>query len=574
MKKDDTGSLAVRLTSYGLAAGALALTSGNAAGQVIYSGIQNLVFNTPGILNPLDLDFDGTPDFEVGLAWDSYILNDWSTYSAFIHNPGSLNGWIGDGDVFPLSYSYLVSNGASWTSSVMDYYNLGIASSDNFLGAGNALIGVRFVRYSPSISGHYGWLRVNIDARATEFVVVDWAYEETHIKPIYAGVLPRNLIPPEPFLTADIVGTVHGNFRIGINFSEYIHGFEIGDIQVTGGSVVPGSFFTDDHQHYSALIHPETEGGIIISIPGSIATDDDGNLNMPGANRLYAYYLEVPAVVLTTPVSQPVTAPFQVMVNFSEEVEDLTEADFLVTNGSIYLNSLIQLNPTQYALTIVPENSGYVVIELPSGTVHDADGHNNLTAEPLNILADLNSPQVVLSTDESQPVHTTFTVNLSFNETVEGLHDSELDVTNGFISAGSLSTGNNKDFTVDIIPDQTGELVIQLPAGKAQDVDGFGNLASEPLTVLANISPVTLPAHQNNRVGFYPNPTSGCLIIDISEDLKNSEIRIYNFSGNTIFQSEIKEVKSELDLSHLSSGIYLVQIRKDKTELMHKLVIE
>jgi hypothetical protein len=166
MKRSDPSgkdNLAARLTAYGAAAGAMILTAGNLSGQVAYSGIRNLIFDSPGILNPLDLNNDGVTEFNVGLAWDSHIFNAFSTYSAFIQNAGIVNGWIGTQyGVYQMSVGYNIDSFASWTDDVGGYYNLGFAPYRGFLGAGNAIMGIRFTSEGGT-KGHYGWMRVNID---------------------------------------------------------------------------------------------------------------------------------------------------------------------------------------------------------------------------------------------------------------------------------------------------------------------------------------------------------------------------------------------------------------------------
>lgn len=563
MKKDNSVSnekLAVRLTGYGLAAGVFAMTGAEASGQLVYSEIQNLTFNTPGILNPIDLNGDGDIDFEVGLAWDSYILNGYTTYSAFIRNPGTINGWIGNGSyAYELSPYYLISSMRPWTDEIFSYYNLGIASSGGFLGDGNAFIGIRFWDYGNS-SGHYGWIRVNIDARATEFVVVDWGYEAQDRQPIFCGVLPADKVPPEPALFTPFTSPVYGNFPISVTFSEYVNNFQHTDIDVSGGIVIAESWETPDNIHYTVMVQPETEGEIIVKVPGSVAVDTDMNDNMPGANKLYLYYLIVPMVEMNAIAEEPVNEPFQVHVNFSEPVNDLSTEDFVVTNASVEFGSLVQHSPTSYEITIIPDRTGYIVLDLPENVVFDGDGHGNLSSESLTIEADLDSPRVVLYTNDTEPVHGVFTLHITFGEVVEGLQESDLRITNGFIGAGTLETTDNMIYTLDIIPAASGEILITMPAEAAFDEDGNGNLASAPLTVLAELPTEAGEFMAEDHFLCYPNPSEGSFNLQVQESLVGSELLIFDTAGTRVFGSRIESPLTEIHAGELSPGTYMVKV--------------
>ncbi len=570
-------NLAGRLTAYTTAAGALMLTAGTIEGQVIYSGIQNMVFDTPGILNPLDLNDDGITDFNLGIAGYSSIFNTYDqTYSAFIQNAGTTNGWIGTAFyVYQLSHASLVSSGRTWTNDEGNYRNLGHGLYDNLLGTGNALIGIRFVtNYSPW-TGNYGWLRVNIEREAKEIVVVDWAYEEQPLDSILTGVLEPILIPPEPWLWADIMGPVYMDFPLNINFTEEITSFTTGDIRVIGCSVVPGSLTTTDNQHFEVYIHPETEGTIEVSIPGSVVQDLDGNLNMPGHNRIVADYVVLPKPVLTTDAEMPVMGEFVVTVTFNESVHGLEESDFLITNGTLNPGSLTALgeNDSLFTIAVTPIATGDVLIDLPVSVVLDDDSNENFPAETLVVQADFDSPRTELSTGATEPVTGIFTIIIEFSEEVHDFLEHEVDITNGYPGAGTLHTEDGITFTLDIIPQSTGDVVIEVPAGVAQDIDGFSNLASDPLVVAA-VLPDALTGEMNEGIFCYPNPGQGRFNIEVTQEYVGGIIEIYNNTGNLVYESNIKDRLTHLDLAGLPKGIYQIRLIRDTNRTGSKLVIE
>jgi len=579
MKKNFTtpnGKLTVKLATYTAAAGAMMLTASQANGQVFYSGIRNMVFDMPGILNQLDLDGDGITDFNVGLAWSSTIFNSWISYRcAFIQNAGTTNGWIGSSySVYQLAMSSIISSGPTWTNYIGGYFNLGYYPfGSNFIGAGNALMGIRFISFEGEITGHYGWMRINIERRANELIVVDWAYEQTPVMPILAGVLPDELVPPEPYLSADIMGAVLEDFPIEVHFTEPISGFTTDDIAVTGGSVVPESLSTFDNQHFEVVIHPEIEGIIEIKIPGSVVQDADGNLNMPGANGLNINYIEVPKPVFFTTATEPVNSEFGVAIAFNEPVTGLEETDFVITNGILTPGSLTAIDELHFSIMITPLATGHVLIDLPAGVLEDSETNANLPAETLVVHADFDSPRTELYSNVVEPVTGPFTVFIEFSEAVEDLQEHEVDITNGFVSAGTLNTEDNILFSLDIIPEATGDVIIQVPAGVAHDIDDYGNLVSEPLMVAAELPDNTIRFNSEEFV-CYPNPTNSELKLQVTDRFIGGYVGFYNASGSLVFESIAEEREMTFDLSGFSKGIYLIKIRKDSVFLTKKLIIE
>jgi hypothetical protein len=69
---------------------------------------------------------------------------------------------------------------------------------------------------------------------------------------------------------------------------------------------------------------------------------------------------------------------------------------------------------------------------------------------------------------------------------------------------------------------------------------------------------------QKNDITLYPNPNGGIFTL-----VKNSEedatIQVYDINGKIVYQSVTKEEKTELNLSHLETGIYMLQLLNTNT---------
>ena len=90
------------------------------------------------------------------------------------------------------------------------------------------------------------------------------------------------------------------------------------------------------------------------------------------------------------------------------------------------------------------------------------------------------------------------------------------------------------------------------------------------------IGPISIPTGLNDPlmeysdVQIYPNPVNGWFTI--SSKITNGEIEIFRVNGEKVFQSVITNPKQEVDLSHLSNGIYFARINDGHTIYARKIV--
>jgi Secretion system C-terminal sorting domain len=94
-------------------------------------------------------------------------------------------------------------------------------------------------------------------------------------------------------------------------------------------------------------------------------------------------------------------------------------------------------------------------------------------------------------------------------------------------------------------------------------IDGFTAPTTIPVDIIRKITfssalATTTFGENNHHLVLYPNPSSDVIQInsDITEDLNT---KIYSLTGRLILQGVYKSGQ-DIDLSHLSSGLYLVQV--------------
>ena len=76
-----------------------------------------------------------------------------------------------------------------------------------------------------------------------------------------------------------------------------------------------------------------------------------------------------------------------------------------------------------------------------------------------------------------------------------------------------------------------------------------------------DLSIVSVDEEVDVQINLYPNPTEGQL--NINTDLDNYEIEIIDLSGKIVHQA-IGSYQTNLDLSHLNTGAYIVQIKNSE----------
>jgi hypothetical protein len=79
-----------------------------------------------------------------------------------------------------------------------------------------------------------------------------------------------------------------------------------------------------------------------------------------------------------------------------------------------------------------------------------------------------------------------------------------------------------------------------------------------------------------SSISLYPNPSNGQfqLSIDAAQLAEACKMEIYTVEGKRIYQSLITQTTSDIDLSHQTSGMYLVKFYNGKAILTRKIVLE
>lgn len=180
-----------------IAAGALAI-AGQAEAAVVYSGLQNIVHNTPNTTRWIDLNNDGINDFGFRNIWyyDGFFL---VRYGYNLHIDSDLHE-----DPARLPAGYLIQpnllNPQTFNWNGENYDTLGTVHNYNSMGVfrgQTGYIGVRFQSQTCMGSNyHYGWIQFSLNNNATVGTIIDWAYETNCNQSITAGNTGQQVAVP------------------------------------------------------------------------------------------------------------------------------------------------------------------------------------------------------------------------------------------------------------------------------------------------------------------------------------------------------------------------------------------
>ncbi|OGS41211.1 MAG: hypothetical protein A3K77_06440, partial [Euryarchaeota archaeon RBG_13_31_8] len=145
--------------------------------------------------------------------------------------------------------------------------------------------------------------------------------------------------------------------------------------------------------------------------------------------------------------------------------------------------------------------------------------------------------------------------------------NSWLDYSQGKLMGGGVTKFDGINWTTYITADG---LIGNNVRTIAIDADGSIWLGTEggvsKLSESNEISPIT----NTNHLNLYPNPVQNVLHINLSG--KTAVLLVFDISGKCLFQKQIKENESSVDVSGLVSGIYFVKVMYNNQIFTEKVV--
>jgi hypothetical protein len=106
--------------------------------------------------------------------------------------------------------------------------------------------------------------------------------------------------------------------------------------------------------------------------------------------------------------------------------------------------------------------------------------------------------------------------------------------------------------------------------------DGYDLYAQTSFIVTEQVNTGIHELSPGNKLSISPNPAHGHTNIEIADNEKLLRIKVYNITGQVLFQEKLNGSvkKKALDLGNLNKGVYFVEVQTEKSRVTQKLIIQ
>ncbi|RZS98945.1 beta strand repeat-containing protein [Aquimarina brevivitae] len=186
---------------------------------------------------------------------------------------------------------------------------------------------------------------------------------------------------------------------------------------------------------------------------------------------------------------------------------------------------------------------------------------------------DTTLPSVTINSTEPSPTdNTAIEVTVVFSEIVTGFELSDLVITNG--GATNL-TGSGSSYSFTLIPSSVGTVSVAINADVATDTAGNGNTSAAQFSIEFDPDLGIEDELLAEGLRIYPNPTSGVLNITVANNINLQLFEIFDLTGKKVFEMKTTTINEvyELEISNLTSGIYLLKVNATNATAVQQIVI-
>ncbi|MFN2304818.1 MAG: Ig-like domain-containing protein, partial [Anaerolineales bacterium] len=319
--------------------------------------------------------------------------------------------------------------------------------------------------------------------------------------------------PPTVVVTSEVTITNQSDpIDITFTYNEDVKGFAIGDILVS--NCTKANFVKVDPQTYTVEITPDgalagTEALLTVEVPADKARDFADNYNL-ASNQLVIQYDDERPVLAITGDSPTNLSPFELTIDFGEDVTEFVLGDILVTGDYSALNlAPFDSSDQVYVLSITPNSDDIFTVDINANVAYDLAGNGNKPyGAPFSVEYDSTAPTVEITGPDTRTNMNPFNVTVDFSEDMDVFVPADIVVTNGVVS--QFTDNANTTYTVEITPSDPGLVTVRVPAGVAIDEAGNPNVASNIKEII--VDPGVLWVTINQAAG-QDDPTSASPIL-------------------------------------------------------------
>ncbi len=338
---------------------------------------------------------------------------------------------------------------------------------------------------------------------------------------------------PTPVVSAEQHGPANATIRFTVEFGENVTWFGARDVVISGNASHGGvANFSGSGASYAFSVSPTSDGTILVDIPAGAARDLGGNPSR-AAEQFSIVYDGAPTPVVSAEQSGPTNATtIWFTVEFGENVTGFTPEDVVISGNASHGGAygFARANATAFTFSVSPTRDGTILVDIPAGAARDLGGNPSRAAERFLVVYD-GAPTPVVSAEQSGPTNATtiwFTVEFGENVTWFEAWDVVLSGSAAHGGVANFAAANATAFTFSVSPTRDGTILVDIPAGAAEDLAGNPSRAAEQFSIVYDGAPTpVVSAEQSGPT----NATTIWFTVNFGENVTGFEARDVAVSG-------------------------------------------
>ncbi len=304
------------------------------------------------------------------------------------------------------------------------------------------------------------------------------------------SIIYNTTVPVPTITAAQQSPTNAATIIFQVSFSVPVTEFEAGDIDLSGTATHGGvGNFSGSGDSYTFYVSPATNGTILVDVPAGAARDDAGNRNAPAKQFMITYDGKAPVPTITATQQSPTNAAtINFQVKFNENVTGFVAGDIELSNDTAHGGvDDFAGSGDSYSFDVSPTLHVTILVDVPAGGARDEAGNGNAPAKQFSITYDITAPTPTITATQQSPTNAaTINFQVKFEENVTGLEqgDIKLSGTAAHGGAANFSALNSTTYAFDVSPESDGTILVDIPAGAAQDAAGNNNTRAKQFSMI------------------------------------------------------------------------------------------
>ena len=340
---------------------------------------------------------------------------------------------------------------------------------------------------------------------------------------------------PTPAVSAAQSGTTNATtIWFTVEFGENVTRFEAWDVVISGSAAHGGvaDFAAANATAFEFSVSPTSDGTILVDIPAGAARDLGGNPSR-AAEQFSIIHDGAPTPAVSAAQRGPANATIRFTVNFGENVTGFALEDVVISGNASHGGAygFARANATAFTFSVSPTRDGTILVDIPAGAARDLGGNPSEAAERFLIAYD-GAPTPAVSAAQSGTTNATtiwFAVNFGENVTRFEARDVVISGSAAHGGVADFAAANATAFEFSVSPTSDGTILVDIPAGAAEDLAGNPSAKSERFSIAYDGAPT--PAVSAARYGT-TNATTIWFTVEFGENVTGFAPDDIVISGN------------------------------------------